>query len=192
MPTDTAVAIAAATEGVVELGLTAHRACPPTWIGDKVCDKKCDNIECGYDGGDCGIQVIYDNLEGFEIGTSKTARTEIFGDTFCRPYPNQSKPTVLNLNFLEETCKNVLQPSAGFINCSLYTGTKDDLSITNVISYIEGANLSLSTPNVSDPGILKGHANVSRKHEDIKKAGHHLQSSLLLMMLSQSVLSGHR
>ena len=65
--------------------------CPPTWIGDKVCDKKCDNIECGYDGGDCGIQVIYDHLEGFEIGTSKTARTEIFA-IHLQAYLNQRNP----------------------------------------------------------------------------------------------------
>ena len=29
--------------------------CPDTWLGDKICDKTCNNIQCAYDGGDCII-----------------------------------------------------------------------------------------------------------------------------------------
>ena len=33
--------------------------CSFTWVGDKVCDNKCDNKGRGYDGGDCGMGVIW-------------------------------------------------------------------------------------------------------------------------------------
>ena len=29
--------------------------CPNNWIGDKVCDKRCEAPECGWDGADCGM-----------------------------------------------------------------------------------------------------------------------------------------
>ena len=32
--------------------------CPVTWIGDKVCDRACQDAACGYDGGDCGLSMI--------------------------------------------------------------------------------------------------------------------------------------
>ena len=35
--------------------------CPITWIGDKVCDKACQDPKCAYDGGDCGIKMLQDN-----------------------------------------------------------------------------------------------------------------------------------
>ena len=33
--------------------------CSFTWVGDKVCDNKCENVECGWDGGDCGMGLIW-------------------------------------------------------------------------------------------------------------------------------------
>ena len=38
------------------------------WVGDKVCDSKCENIECAWDGGDCGMNVIWDgSIHGIKI-----------------------------------------------------------------------------------------------------------------------------
>lgn len=39
--------------------------CPDGWIGDKYCDAQCNVKECAYDGGDCSITDIYNNLPGF-------------------------------------------------------------------------------------------------------------------------------
>ena len=35
--------------------------CPVTWVGDKVCDRACTNADCGWDGGDCGYNIIKEN-----------------------------------------------------------------------------------------------------------------------------------
>lgn len=42
--------------------LQCNTGCIPTWIGDKVCDNNCNNLQCGYDGPDCGIEVIINDL----------------------------------------------------------------------------------------------------------------------------------
>jgi UDP-N-acetylglucosamine-lysosomal-enzyme len=47
--------------------------CPQTWLGDKVCDKKCDNAECAYDGGDCGIDPVWKNIPGFALQVNTTS-----------------------------------------------------------------------------------------------------------------------
>lgn len=38
--------------------------CPDSWLGDKVCDAKCKNIECGWDMGDCGVDIIVEDFPG--------------------------------------------------------------------------------------------------------------------------------
>lgn len=38
--------------------------CPDSWIGDKYCDRACENALCGFDGGDCGIDVIAEGVNG--------------------------------------------------------------------------------------------------------------------------------
>jgi len=40
------------------------KGCPDSWVGDKVCDNRCNNIECGFDGGDCGIVKVWGGLVG--------------------------------------------------------------------------------------------------------------------------------
>lgn len=42
--------------------LQCSSGCVPTWIGDKVCDNNCNNLQCGYDGPDCGIEPIINTL----------------------------------------------------------------------------------------------------------------------------------
>ena len=121
--------------------------CPSTWIGDKVCDKKCDNLECGYDGGDCGIDVIYDNLNGYDIfldnkyNNNHIGQTSVYGESVCELKPNKTSLTVINLKLLTPKCKNVLVPPPTttnriridqqqyinnpiIVNCSLYTEKK--------------------------------------------------------------------
>lgn len=41
--------------------------CPDNWIGDKVCDTKCNYAACGWDGGDCGIYKLYNTLPGTTV-----------------------------------------------------------------------------------------------------------------------------
>lgn len=38
--------------------------CPDSWLGDKVCDQKCKTIECGWDAGDCGVDLIVEDFAG--------------------------------------------------------------------------------------------------------------------------------
>ena len=32
--------------------------CSDNWLGDKYCDRACNVVECGFDGGDCGIPKV--------------------------------------------------------------------------------------------------------------------------------------
>ncbi|KJE88467.1 N-acetylglucosamine-1-phosphate transferase [Capsaspora owczarzaki ATCC 30864] len=41
--------------------------CPDTWIGDRYCDNPCKNLACGFDGGDCGLQVIQDEVLSYNL-----------------------------------------------------------------------------------------------------------------------------
>ena len=41
--------------------------CPNTWIGDKVCDRACKNAACGFDGGDCGLEIMVQNMIGIDL-----------------------------------------------------------------------------------------------------------------------------
>lgn len=44
--------------------------CPDNWLADKICDQRCKNAECGWDVGDCGLDLIYSNYPGVTIDTS--------------------------------------------------------------------------------------------------------------------------
>lgn len=44
--------------------ITCTTGCPNTWIADKVCDVRCNNAECAWDAGDCGVQLVYDRVPG--------------------------------------------------------------------------------------------------------------------------------
>lgn len=48
-------------------GQKAHTAmcakgCPETWVSDKTCDNKCKNEACGWDIGDCGLEIMAENM----------------------------------------------------------------------------------------------------------------------------------
>eukprot|EP01103_Thecamoeba_quadrilineata_P005791 TRINITY_DN15547_c0_g1_i1.p1 TRINITY_DN15547_c0_g1~~TRINITY_DN15547_c0_g1_i1.p1 ORF type:complete len:906 (-),score=152.71 TRINITY_DN15547_c0_g1_i1:14-2461(-) len=43
------------------------RSCPDNWIGDATCDYTCKNVDCGFDGGDCGFDLIKDAMIGFNV-----------------------------------------------------------------------------------------------------------------------------
>lgn len=36
--------------------------CPNSWIGDQTCDERCKAPECGYDGTDCGVEVLNEKI----------------------------------------------------------------------------------------------------------------------------------
>ena len=44
-----------------------EKGCPDSWIGDNVCDTRCNRLECAWDGGDCGLDKIWDALPGAEL-----------------------------------------------------------------------------------------------------------------------------
>eukprot|EP00698_Gefionella_okellyi_P022212 TRINITY_DN7324_c0_g1_i1.p1 TRINITY_DN7324_c0_g1~~TRINITY_DN7324_c0_g1_i1.p1 ORF type:complete len:1088 (+),score=214.86 TRINITY_DN7324_c0_g1_i1:124-3387(+) len=41
--------------------------CPDAWIGDRYCDRACKFPACGYDGGDCGFDLIFNELPGINV-----------------------------------------------------------------------------------------------------------------------------
>jgi len=45
--------------------------CPNNWIGDKVCDRACKNVECAFDGGDCGVELMREQLIGIQLQTDE-------------------------------------------------------------------------------------------------------------------------
>jgi UDP-N-acetylglucosamine-lysosomal-enzyme len=40
--------------------------CPDSWIGDNYCDRSCRHVECGMDGGDCGVDTVFNSVLGFD------------------------------------------------------------------------------------------------------------------------------
>ncbi|CAM9251979.1 unnamed protein product, partial [Ectocarpus fasciculatus] len=38
------------------------KGCPETWVADKTCDNKCKNAACGWDIGDCGLDLLAEGL----------------------------------------------------------------------------------------------------------------------------------
>ena len=59
-----------------------HSGCPDSWLGDRFCDRNCNNRECGYDALDCGIEDV--------LAEQNTPRTDSSGsgsdDTLPRDY----------------------------------------------------------------------------------------------------------
>ena len=53
------------------------KGCAKSWLGDNVCDKKCDNIECGFDAIDCGVQLLWDELRGFSTKVDTPTTTTV-------------------------------------------------------------------------------------------------------------------
>jgi len=45
--------------------------CPDTWIGDKYCDRACNNQDCGFDAGDCGFEEVFQKIPGWNLTLSQ-------------------------------------------------------------------------------------------------------------------------
>jgi UDP-N-acetylglucosamine-lysosomal-enzyme len=43
------------------------KSCPDSWVGDKYCDRSCQNADCGFDAGDCGVEMLFHGLFGANI-----------------------------------------------------------------------------------------------------------------------------
>ena len=41
--------------------------CPDSWLGDRICDQRCKNEACGWDLGDCGLDLVTSTYPGVEI-----------------------------------------------------------------------------------------------------------------------------
>jgi hypothetical protein len=49
------------------------KGCPDNWLGDKICDHRCKSEECGWDVGDCGLDLVTSSYAGVAIDRT-TAR----------------------------------------------------------------------------------------------------------------------
>jgi hypothetical protein len=47
--------------------VTCAKGCPDGWLADKICDQRCKNPECGFDVGDCGLNLLIENYEGVQL-----------------------------------------------------------------------------------------------------------------------------
>ncbi|KAK3242460.1 hypothetical protein CYMTET_47852 [Cymbomonas tetramitiformis] len=43
--------------------------CPYSWLADRFCDQRCNVKECAFDAGDCGVEKMYEELQGFDLYT---------------------------------------------------------------------------------------------------------------------------
>ena len=41
--------------------------CPDSWLGDRICDQRCKNEACGWDLGDCGLDLVTSTYPGVAI-----------------------------------------------------------------------------------------------------------------------------
>lgn len=49
---------------------TCSKGCPDNWLGDRVCDQRCKNEECGWDVGDCGLNPVKSSYPGIVVPRS--------------------------------------------------------------------------------------------------------------------------
>jgi hypothetical protein len=52
--------------------VTCAKGCPDGWLADKICDQRCKNPECGYDVGDCGLNLVIENYEGVQLSSENS------------------------------------------------------------------------------------------------------------------------
>ena len=43
-----------------------NSGCPDSWLGDRMCDSKCNNVGCSWDSGDCGFDLVWRDFAGVE------------------------------------------------------------------------------------------------------------------------------
>jgi hypothetical protein len=55
------------------------KGCPDSWLGDKVCDTRCNNAECAWDMGDCGVDKVLRDFHGITLqrGADKRNRMAV-------------------------------------------------------------------------------------------------------------------
>lgn len=53
------------------IGYCSH-GCPNTWLGDRVCDRSCNNRDCGWDAGDCGNENLLE-LPSFILNSTNSS-----------------------------------------------------------------------------------------------------------------------
>eukprot|EP00240_Pyramimonas_obovata_P005088 CAMPEP_0118946922 /NCGR_PEP_ID=MMETSP1169-20130426/45097_1 /TAXON_ID=36882 /ORGANISM="Pyramimonas obovata, Strain CCMP722" /LENGTH=418 /DNA_ID=CAMNT_0006893023 /DNA_START=105 /DNA_END=1357 /DNA_ORIENTATION=- len=46
---------------------SCNPACSSKWVGDHHCDAACKNVECGYDAGDCGLELMKEHMLGVHL-----------------------------------------------------------------------------------------------------------------------------
>ena len=48
-------------------GSFCSKGCPDSWLGDRVCDTRCNNAECAWDMGDCGMDKVRRDFPGVAV-----------------------------------------------------------------------------------------------------------------------------
>lgn len=61
--------------------------CPENWLADKVCDNRCKNKECGWDMGDCGVQLLVEDFPGVTLNNSNAMVSSYPADGNSTDYP---------------------------------------------------------------------------------------------------------
>ena len=96
--------------------------CSFTWVGDKVCDNKCENVECGWDGGDCGMDLIWgknghEGLWGIDLPGVASDDPDSADLDSMKQIHGQRPPTVNQSNTsLAQEHSNHLTPSSPLAN----------------------------------------------------------------------------
>ena len=85
-------------------------ACYTQWVGDRHCDKACNNKLHSYDGGDCSMRFQESNEidEGFDIKLNKDFKVVVPQGADAPPPPfSQIGPTVRQGQSFTLKCKNL-------------------------------------------------------------------------------------
>lgn len=113
--------------------------CLDTWIGDRYCDRACRNPECGMDAGDCGMDLVYQNVPGFSVSLSRLHSIQSAEDS-----PPTSPDTLLRV------------PTITAGDSKAYN---HDLDLNSVmyfnLSAVVGAGASIIDAAYSEPSLVR-------------------------------------
>eukprot|EP00941_MAST-03F_sp_MAST-3F-sp1_P002576 g2576.t1 len=101
-------------------GRSCAPGCPATWIADKTCDKNCNNTACGFDGSDCGVDLL---VNAGQPAKSFLADTPFIFDAFDKRYENSTIAEFANLLMTNATIFRDENNSLPMMNETIYGTT---------------------------------------------------------------------
>ena len=126
------------------------KGCPDSWLGDKVCDARCKNADCGWDMGDCDIGKVVENFPGVYLSKENSfIGSTDFQSNFSLALMTNVSHALTNsshiylkkpLSHLPVTISVPIGTKAVYFNLTnLLDETKsDNVSIENHFQYISG------------------------------------------------------